>query len=51
MSGIEITIREANGEIVCQPSHEAHTTQRQIELIAQTQAMLTAGRSITWRLF
>ena len=50
-SGIEITIREMNGEIVCQPSYEAHTTQRQLEIIDSTRALLTAGRSITWRLF
>jgi hypothetical protein len=50
-SGIEITIREMNGEIVCQPSYEAHTLERQMALIDQTRAMLTAGRSISWRLF
>lgn len=50
-SGIEITVREANGSIVCAPTYEAHTTAKQLELINATQAMLTAGRSITWRLF
>ena len=49
-TGIEITVREANGSIVCVPSYEAHTTEKRLEIINATKAMLTAGRSITWRL-
>jgi hypothetical protein len=50
-SGIEITIYESNGSVVCKPTYEAHTVERAVALIDQTKALLTAGRTITWVTF
>jgi len=51
MSGIEITIYNADQSIVCQPSYEAHTIERASEIIQATKGLLKAGQTISVRAY
>jgi hypothetical protein len=50
-SGLEITIYEANGSVVCKPSYEAHTVARVLEIIEATKQLLNNGRTMTHKVY
>jgi hypothetical protein len=51
ISGVEITVVEANGDFVCAPAYEAHTAARVLEIIEATKQLLTNGRTMTHRVY
>lgn len=50
-TGLEITVYEADGSLSSQPTYECHTVRRAIEIIEATKALVTDGRTFTFRTF
>jgi hypothetical protein len=50
-SGIEITVYNADQTISCQPSYEAHTVAKAVEIINHTKQMLQPGQTMTHRVY
>jgi hypothetical protein len=50
-TGIEITVYEADGTLSSQPTYEANSVKRAIEIIEATKSLMTDGRTFTFRTF
>jgi hypothetical protein len=50
-TGLEITVYEADGSLSSQPTYEANSVKRAIEIIEATKALMTDGRTFTFRTF
>lgn len=51
MSGLEITVYNADQSVVCMPAYEAHTVAKVVEILEATKQLLKAGQTMTYRVY